>query len=172
MAADPNSGAPQGRRKVKLSEVPFQPKTVKGCDLRVRYQSYRAVTKYLSAKLIKETAQSLGVPPAPGFLILWESHRVPGDYHLEPTMVESNDHMEVDWTEKGTVARIDMTKLLSHHAVEIPKETNLVIDVYPDTDIDGRPVIGLAWSKVRFVPITAKKKEPEKNAPAGDGGDD
>lgn len=74
---------------------------------------------------------------------------------MVPTMVENEDHIPVEWTDKGRSGRINLAKVLTLKQIRIPAGTHMDIELTQVTDPDFGPAILL---QLKDAPFVAKKK--------------
>lgn len=146
-------------RRIRLSKVDAKPKSYRQLCMVVRFGSYQGLCRFRASKLIGDTAEAHGETRTISYLMPFDSEKVPGDVLLLPTNEASEDNLKVDWKKSGKEATVDMIKLLAHKKTTIPENSNMVIELYAETDPVYNEVIGM-----RFVGATfeAQKERPKK----------
>jgi len=154
-------------RRIRLSEVGAKPKTFRESCMVVKHGSYQGRCPFRASKLIGDTAEYHGLTRTISYLMPLNSEKTPGDVLLVPTDEETDDNLPVEWANAGKEATVDMIQMLAHKKITIPEGSNMIIELYPETDPVYEKVIGM-----RFVGATfeAQKERPRKTGAQAGGG--
>ncbi|MDF2630943.1 MAG: hypothetical protein K0R39_4774 [Symbiobacteriaceae bacterium] len=128
----------------------------------IAFDSYQGRCPFRASKLIGDTAEAHGETRTISYLMPVDSEKVEGNVSLVPTNEDSEDNLSVDWRESGKVAVVDMIRLLAHKSITIPDKSNMVIELFADTDSTYGKVIGMKFVGATFEP---QKERPKKAAP-------
>lgn len=162
----------KGDRRVRLSQVEYYPKSFIQPCLVAAGGSTVGRASHRGSTLIRDISETHGESRSPQALLLADSEKVPGDMVAVPTMERSPDNLDLDWKAKGKLAAVDLAKLLTLKKIEIPKGTNLVIDLYADEDSEFGRVIGLKLTSAQLYPRrkgTPRKKKSDGKTEPGSG---
>jgi hypothetical protein len=148
------------QRRVRLSQVEYYPKSFIQPCLVTAGGSTTSRASLRGSTLIRDVSEAQGESRSPAALMLLESEKVPGDMVGVPTMDRTEDDLAIEWKDKGKLAVVDLAKLLMLKKIEIPRGTNMVLDLYDDQDSAFGRVVGLKLTSFQFFP--RRKGTPRK----------
>jgi hypothetical protein len=149
-------------RPIDLTQAEPRRKGVNDPELLLKWNSYTAEGNRLGTKEILRVAKA--VKPGstqPDYLAISELTDGSGDIAAIPTLQQSNQTLEVKWTQGGKTPRISFETYFALRRFPIPKGTtaHIPIETLPVKTADGpSDALVIHFSQASFQPIVERKK--------------
>lgn len=148
-------GSAVALRKLKLGDVKVVKRNITKAKVVVDSDGSTGLISLQGVALVGDVSVNRGLTSKPSHFEVADAEQDSLDVILVPTMVEDEDHIAIDWIEKGRSARMGLSRLMTLKQIRIPAGTRMDIDLSPTTDPDFGPAILL---HLKDAPFVAKKK--------------
>jgi len=166
--AQQKQGSAGFSRKLKLGAVKVIRRDISKAKISVDFDGFVGGLTVQAVDLAGQASKGQGFTSKPTHFEVADAEPGSLDVIIIPTMEANEDHIPVEWTEKGRNGRMNLAKLLALKQIQIPAGTRMEIELTAKDDSDFGPAILLRLKDAAFIPKkkgpSRKKKVPESPA--------